>query len=953
VISINVNFLQRTHFKLFIQVALRIMSKTFGARKKDTGEAIYDSYPLEHLRELLCYEDLDEARTACKHYNITVKQMKIPSSSDPSGSKVVEFIFWRKSDFKEPIHPEKGHCIPLLPRKMIRTIESKLNGATRLGVCRGEVSGDGASVLLQTPIVTQGALEHTHVMAVTEVSAPQQPPIVPDVKELDKAREEERRKAEERRAREEEMMKLRKLQQQESNKREGERREKERQRELAKKQRQLEIETNRRKELEAKKRQIEEARKAAKEDSIRIEAEKRLRLQQEEEEARKRRELEERERRHQRLEQERIEKERQRVLAEKQRLLEIENEKRRKETARLEQIRRELEAKRLKEAKEWQNRLDFARKMLHFKRWRRQFSLTQRSQNSLRQIDPTFSSSQLQLATSMQTALDQHMQIPKLKRNSHAPSPRRVLESLLQPDRVKRLSFSELALSEIELVPNFQHSLKRKQGKQKGTGNLILLMKVAIVIPSEIEAGSLSELVRLWINLSLDPEIVITKGESSSCEIQSLVVVRREISECSDCDVILLIVPPTQVSLSKMEALVGPTLRRSVVLVLDNSPGRSSDEIKSLSGIVPVIEVSSLSADAYLSALGSACQKVATIFIRESCVKIDRMPLFQLAATAILESIWLPIPTDQNDEEIIIARSRRALLALTNEIESLIISNKEAWSAFPPKEFLHGNSVEAYFSATEGLPVDWAKSLDRRKIEEDVSLLLQGLDGTIRDTIQVLLTRDTPHFFREECMNMVSKRQFRGCLERILLWKQEKAEKNHNGIIYLPNGLFDVIMDGITLRSKTEKLTESGSYNISTWDTSPEIQPRLVERKHTLSQKTNTETTMVVLGESSADSINILNNENLGPKMSILVPSSKRKKGDILSEALSNFEGCPKEKKRRMSPSADILESSAFIERLESMLRGETVDIQVGNTNLSSMLGKTTNAILGDFTSNQ
>jgi hypothetical protein len=122
------------------------MSKTFGARKKDTGEAIYDAYPLTRLMELLCFEDFDEARGACKHYNITVKEVKASSSSS-----TVEIIFWRQSDFKEPLHPEKGHVINLKPKKMMRTIERKLNGATRLAVCRGEVSGEGAALLMSLP----------------------------------------------------------------------------------------------------------------------------------------------------------------------------------------------------------------------------------------------------------------------------------------------------------------------------------------------------------------------------------------------------------------------------------------------------------------------------------------------------------------------------------------------------------------------------------------------------------------------------------------------------------------------------------------------------------------------------------------------------------------------------------------------------------------------------------
>ncbi len=129
------------HVELMRKIAFRIMSKTFGARRKDNGEAMYDEYPLKSLQRLLCFEDIEEARQACQHYNITVKQMKVKSPKSPGGHVVVDFIFWRVSEFREPTDPEKGTIIILRPRKMIQTIECKLKGMTRLAVCRGEARG--------------------------------------------------------------------------------------------------------------------------------------------------------------------------------------------------------------------------------------------------------------------------------------------------------------------------------------------------------------------------------------------------------------------------------------------------------------------------------------------------------------------------------------------------------------------------------------------------------------------------------------------------------------------------------------------------------------------------------------------------------------------------------------------------------------------------------------------
>jgi hypothetical protein len=134
------------YVELMRKSAFRIMSKTYGGKSKDANETIHDAYPLKSLARLLCFETLDEAREACRHYNITVKPTKIRSSS---GISVEEIIFWRQSSFTEPKDEDKGTLILLPPQKMLRTIEGKLQGATRLAVCRGQVSGPGAFLTSQ------------------------------------------------------------------------------------------------------------------------------------------------------------------------------------------------------------------------------------------------------------------------------------------------------------------------------------------------------------------------------------------------------------------------------------------------------------------------------------------------------------------------------------------------------------------------------------------------------------------------------------------------------------------------------------------------------------------------------------------------------------------------------------------------------------------------------------
>src|SRR6476620_6780231 len=124
------------HVELMRKRAIEVMSRTYGAFEKD--KPINDAYPLVSLARLLCFESMDEARNACEHYGFTVKFAKCRTSS---GTSMEEFIYWRHSNFLEPFDEEKGTPIAVPPQKMVKHIERKLHGATRLAICRGQVSG--------------------------------------------------------------------------------------------------------------------------------------------------------------------------------------------------------------------------------------------------------------------------------------------------------------------------------------------------------------------------------------------------------------------------------------------------------------------------------------------------------------------------------------------------------------------------------------------------------------------------------------------------------------------------------------------------------------------------------------------------------------------------------------------------------------------------------------------
>ena len=105
--------------------ALSTMYRTYGNRTKTPvggHSSINDAYPLANLVDILCFESLEECSQTCRHYGLFVENST---------------VYWKRSEFKPPVHPKTGSLLPCRPHKMLKTIESKLNGASRLHICRG------------------------------------------------------------------------------------------------------------------------------------------------------------------------------------------------------------------------------------------------------------------------------------------------------------------------------------------------------------------------------------------------------------------------------------------------------------------------------------------------------------------------------------------------------------------------------------------------------------------------------------------------------------------------------------------------------------------------------------------------------------------------------------------------------------------------------------------------
>jgi hypothetical protein len=934
--------------------AFRVMYKAYGGRTVN-GEAKYDHYPLKRLVQVLNFEDMDEARNACNHYNITVKEYEHESG------EISEIIYWKGSKYREAKHPEKGHTLPLPPRKMMRTIEIKLNGTTRLGVCRGDKSGKGAALSGPAPApVTRSTLNpnstsfvprnsDTRALSMTlttdtdnEMDSKAMELLMKQKLERIKLEKQQKeRKEKERRAQEE-------RQRQENKQKEEERR--------------LE-EIERRNQAEIEKRRCEQKLKEEQARQKRLKEEEERAIQQREEEkarkiaeekahkevaeARKRKELELQRQREQKEQQRR---ELERRLADEKRRKELEeNEKRRKEEEerRLEALRLELEAKRRKEAEEkrkadeWQDKINAATKVLVWHRLRRALSrpleIAVGSRVSLQAIDPLYKTDSFHLMDTLRMAMEENLtkiQAPLYTR----PTTKSVVEEVLQKEASK-LAIADMALREIESLSTTPF------GSRKST----LLFKIAVICPETMDVTdqSFANLLYHWIDTRVKLGNIETakSNANSSMEHEVRVVVVRGSSYevCSTCDIALFIIPPKWTDPIQNAAMLGQVassilpddIPRVALVLSDNVEENRISTInnaiaKELGGnmeTLPIIHPSQLSVEGFDNALLSAFKRVMKIFVREACVSVIRISAMQLATKTILTVLWKCVPSVSSgldvDEDVIVECSRLALRFMMQELAKRSTHNKAEWSLWPAPEFAcKDNLVESYFTKNDGLPLEWIRNLGEDFLEKTYEPLLTAFQGHFRDVYQRIVV-DAPIIVQDDCATECAQGQYRRCLEKSLLWMQSASGDCY---LYLPEGMIELVVNDVVSKVRANPV-------LSQTSTNRELDVPLLAAEDLTDDDLSFATATATATATNAPA-SISSNKRSRTK-------TQSEKDDDIRFAECTERESKKHRRQPLTTTTATNESDSFTKKLERLLRGDKTtidDVIVGDTTLSRIL---------------
>ena len=341
---------------------------------------------------------------------------------------------------------------------------------------------------------------------------------------------------------------------------------------------------------------------------------------------------------------------------------------------------------------------------------------------------------------------------------------------------------------------------------------------------------------------------------------------------------------------------------------------------------LPIICNRNLTPLALRKALELSCEKLISIFVNETCVKIDRISTARLTSNAISTYLWnRTSPHAKADGNIVLEYARSAIAAVIEEADAQAKHNDNTWSFWPPSEFVSENGVEGYFPNDATLPIDWKSSLRRSNLEGVLDSMSRRLTGSFRDVIESLLF-EAPKGMRDACSVLMAQGYYRRCLQEGLEWLANHSDSSSDcGYVYLPRGLLEVIIGQLASHQElVPALLIPPDYRLG-----EAIDPvTFVEQQFR--------------PNSPQDGRFLLSSTNNKRRRQFGSPEKRQSQNaESTSPADSPFGGG---KKPRASDNhapiinQELEDSSVFSKKLQDLLNGDTVDFLVGDHYLSSIL---------------
>ena len=931
------------------KIALYTMSKTFGIKQKDKENNIHiksDEYPLSDLIRLLCFEDVKEALNTCQHYNITVKKIV---KGDVAGQLLNEMqyvVLWRHSSFGNRNDKEKKTKTILTVKKMVRTIESKLAGATRLAICRGDVSGPGATLskpltgetnlkIVSSPLIqnetttfqdrvnkkTQEIQNNSENKSVVDATLAKEKKLISEVKkQLDEKRENLRRQ--QRQANDE----LIKKQIKETYEKE------EKEKKLAKKKEEKE-EKLRKEILKKKKREGEEEKERQR--SMDLERERKALVKKKEiefQEALAKKKLKELNRRKEfERKQHQIETRKLQHLKEKQ--MKKENEKIKK----IAEESREIEF-------QWQTKMKFSRKLLSLKKWsnflHHRRICTYSTKNSLDQFDNIQTQVMLSIPPRKFSIQNDRTKLQTNKQDSRnrTRTKQQIYGKLfykIGTDISRQINLAEIIASYIDRQNSISQLIKE----------VVLVKFAVIVIENEngnrnVHEQDLSSLVLMWLNSRLKFGLVSSHFEER-CEIRAVAVkYSSSLQLGNDVDAALVIIPPgADRNILKVKSSITASLQRKhplAFLSINNCDDEHcmTQSVNITNGLddkknetyidVNFLETQSL--DYFLQLSFEILIKQFTSMY-SNIRKVEKMSVHTLSSLVLRKALFCHVETEPNkmnqkdNEKMLLEVCRRCLQIL---IRNLKVKGKnmqgDCYVDWPASEFLCSSNkhVMNYFPGDEGLPSDWLHRFSETSVEVRGLMQYPFLNKsiTIANALADILACAHPKI-RQQCGFMLQQKQLRSALDKALLWR-EKSELD-SLFFFFPYGEISSFIESVV----SEVFISQAQYKRKMMDI-----PLLVDfemEKDSVVLPCNNQT---ILNKcSKTEKVILLESEE----------GKKRKKYNILKKDV--FQKRLKSNKEIQVASIDVSQSQHFTARLERLLKGQTcIGFQIGSSNLNDIL---------------